>query len=70
MTGGDALALGMTQRVQHAVVWMDGRKSVLVQLILHDVDQLLHPSIVVRPITDDLTHNKTVSDNKLISTHT
>ena len=59
MSGSDALALGMTQRVQHAVVGMDGRKTVLVQLILDNVNELLHPSVVVRPVTDDLTTTTT-----------
>jgi len=55
MACSDALALGMTQRIQHAVVWVDGRQPVLIQLILYDVHQLLHPTVIVRPITDDLT---------------
>jgi len=74
MTGRDALALGMTQRVQHAVVGMDGRKTVLVQLILHNVNELLHPSVVVRPVTDDLTttthqHNQRRQSSTSTYTH-
>jgi len=75
MSGRDALALGMTQRVQHAVVGMDGRKTVLVQLILHNVNELLHPRIVVRPVTDDLTttthqHNQSCQSSTSTYTHT
>jgi len=54
MPGRNAFTLGMTQRIEHAVMRVNWRKTVLVQLVLYDVDQFLHPIIILRPITDDL----------------
>ncbi len=44
----------VTQRVKHRVMWMDRRKSILVQLIRDNIDQCLHASRVIGPVTNDL----------------
>ena len=54
MPGCDALALLVCQRVEHAVVGVNGRQSVLGQLTLYDLDQLLHTMVVVRPVAHNL----------------
>lgn len=64
--GGDAFALGVCQRVQHAVVRMHRGQTVLLQLVLHNLHQLLHALVVICPITHNLhtpaqAHNKSRS---------
>lgn len=54
VTRGDALALGVREGVEHAVMGVHAGKSVLLQLVLHYGHEALHPVVVVRPITRDL----------------
>jgi len=54
VSGGNALALFVCERVQHAVVGVHGRQAVLGQLTLDDLHQLLHAAVVVRPVTHNL----------------
>ena len=54
VASGNALALSMSEWIEHRVVRMNARQSVLVQLILHYVNQLLHPTVILRPVTDYL----------------
>ena len=54
MSGSDALALFVRERVEHAVVGVHGRQAVLGQLTLDDLHQLLHAAVVVRPVTHNL----------------
>ena len=54
MAGGDALALLVRERVEHAVVRVHRRQAVLLQLFLHDLHQLRHARIVIAPVADDL----------------
>ena len=42
------------QRVQHAVMWVNRREPVILQLISNNGDQLLHARVIVSPVTDDL----------------
>ena len=60
MPGRDGLPHFVRQGVEHAVVGVDRGQTVLGQLILHDVDQSLHPGTVVCPVTHNLsTANQT-----------
>ncbi len=52
--GCDSFPLLMTERIQHGVMGMDGRKPLLLQLIVHNRHQLLHPLLVVAPVADYL----------------
>ena len=60
MPGSDSLALLVCQRVEHAVVWVDGRQTVLGQLTLYDLDQFLHAVVVVRPVAHNLQRHQTM----------
>ena len=65
VSGSNALALGMTQWIQHTVVRVNRWQAVLIKLILYDVNQLLHTTVVVRPITDDLKQRSQSGSEKL-----
>ena len=47
MSGGNALSLGRRKRIEHAVVGVNRGEAVLRQLVLHHLDNLLNPSIIV-----------------------
>lgn len=51
---GNSLSEAVRQRVQHAVVRVHGREPVLLQLVCNDTDQLLHPLVIVGPVTNNL----------------
>lgn len=53
----NGLAETVRQGVQHAVMWMNGRQAVLLQLISHNGHQLLHTLIIVGPVAYNLKHN-------------
>ena len=57
MSSCDSLPLRVAEWIKHAVVWMNGRQSILVQLILDDTHQFFHPDFIVSPITDDLKYH-------------
>ena len=50
------LALDIGEWVEHAVVRVHGWQSVLGQLVIHQLHNLVHASIIVTPITDNLKH--------------
>lgn len=54
MSGSDSLTELVTQWVQHGVMRMNRRQSVLVQLFCNNTDKFLHASLVVGPVTNDL----------------
>lgn len=54
MTLRNGLAEAVRERVEHAVVWMNGGQTVLVQLVSHDAHKLLHSLVVIRPVTHNL----------------
>ena len=47
---GDGLAVLVAQRVEHRMVGMNGRESVLFQLIPDNVDQRFHAGVIVGPV--------------------
>ena len=44
----------MGEGIEHGVVRMNAGQPILLQLIRHNVDNLLHAAAVVRPVADDL----------------
>ena len=54
MTSRYPFPLRVSQRVQHAVVRMDRRETVLCQLLGDDLNDTGHTGLVVRPVADDL----------------
>lgn len=54
MALGDCLAEVVGERVEHAVVRVNRRQAVLVQLVSHDANQLFHSLVVVCPVTHNL----------------
>lgn len=51
---GNGLSEAVRQGVQHAVMRVHRWEPVLLQLVCHDADQLLHPLVVVSPVTNNL----------------
>lgn len=54
MSGCNSFPLCIRERVEHTVVRVDRGKSVLSQLIIHQLNYLCHPRLVVGPVTYDL----------------
>lgn len=54
MSSSDSLAELVTQWVQHGVMRMNRRQSVLVQLFRNNTDEFLHASLIVGPVTHNL----------------
>lgn len=54
----DSLAEAMGQRIQHAVMWVHGGQAVLLQLVSHNAHKLLHPFIIVSPVTHNLKEKR------------
>ena len=44
----------MRDRVEHAVMRMNGGDAVIGQLVVSDLDEHLHSAFIVRPIADQL----------------
>ena len=44
----------MSERIEHAVVGMNGGDVVLSQLVVRDLNQRFHPVLVIGPIADEL----------------
>lgn len=59
---GDSLAEAVRERVQHAVMWVHWGQTVLLQLVGHNAHKLLHPFIVVSPVTHNLRNDKQVQN--------
>ena len=60
---GDGLPELVGERVEHRVVRVHRRQTVLLQLVRHDAHQSLAPVRVVRPVADDLRRK---TDNRLL----
>lgn len=58
MSFRNGLSEVMRQRVEHAVMRVDGRESVLLQLISNYGNQLLHSFIIIGPVTNNLKKKK------------
>ena len=54
MTCSNCFAEVMAKWVKHGMVRMDRRKAVLVKLLSHNADQLLHASLIISPVTNNL----------------
>lgn len=54
MSLSNSLPKAVRKGIQHAVMRVDRRQSVFLQLISHNANQLLHPFIIVCPVTDNL----------------
>ena len=54
MPGRNPLPVLVREGIQHGVVRVHARQPILLQLVAHNVHDLLHPGVVVRPIADDL----------------
>lgn len=63
----DGLAETVRERVQHAVMGMNGRQAVLLQLIGHNAHQLLHTLIIVGPVAYNLKYNTASIKNSHLS---
>jgi hypothetical protein len=44
----------MGERIQHGMMGVDAGEAILLQLLGHNVDNLLHPAPIIRPIANDL----------------
>ena len=69
MPVGDGLAVLVAQGVEHGVVRVNGRQSVLFQLITDNVDQRLHAGVVVCPVANDLDAGKKRQSKELECTY-
>lgn len=58
MSLSNSLPKTVRKGVQHAMMWVDRRQSVFLQLISYNANQLLHSFIIVCPVTDNLEKGK------------
>lgn len=58
MSLGNSLPKTVRKGIQHAVMRVDRRQPVFLQLISYDANQLLHSFIIVGPVTDNLEKGK------------
>ena len=64
VAGGDPPLLVLGERVEHAVVRVDRGQSVLGQLVVHHLDDLLHPVFIVSPVTRNLRMGQETNSNQ------
>ena len=58
MSLSNSLPKTVRKGIQHAMMWVDRRQSVFLQLISYNANQLLHSFIIVCPVTDNLEKRK------------
>lgn len=50
----NGLAEAVREWIQHTVVWVHRRQAVLIQLVSYNAHKLLHPLIIICPVTHNL----------------
>lgn len=66
MALGNCLAEVVGEWVEHAVVRVHRGQAVLVQLVSHDANQLLHPFVIVCPVANNLEMEEVKTKQKSI----